>query len=133
QTRDINLFPEVATQGSYADGTPVTFYRHPGTGGPARSNPAFGRISLFDSNADSIYHGGFIQLTKRFSRGLALQTSYTFSKALDDRPDQTSVVVGTDDSTHPQDTLNPGQDRGPANADIRHRLAPAGIRDIRYA
>lgn len=120
QTRDINLFPEDAS------------LRHPGVGGPARPNPAFGRISLFDSNADSIYHGGFVQLTKRFRHGLALQTSYTFSKAIDDDPDFTSVVVGTDDAKNPRDTLRPGLDRGRANADIRHRFVFAGIWDINY-
>ena len=62
-------------QGSFADGTPVTYLRHPG-----RANPAFGRISLFDSGADSIYHGGFVQLSKRFSQNFQVQTSYTFSK-----------------------------------------------------
>ncbi|MGI8746049.1 MAG: TonB-dependent receptor [Bryobacteraceae bacterium] len=120
QTRDINLFPEDAN------------LRHPGIGGPARPNPAFGRISLFDSNADSVYHGGFVQLTKRFAHGLALQTSYTFSKAIDDDPDFTSVVVGPDDSKNPRDTLRPGLDRGRANADIRHRFVFAGIWDIGY-
>ncbi|MDQ2945524.1 MAG: hypothetical protein M3Y27_06205, partial [Acidobacteriota bacterium] len=120
QTRDINLFPEVN-------------FRHPGVGGPARPNSAFGRISLFDSNADSIYHGGFVQLTKRLGHGVALQTSYTFSKALDDAPDFTSVVVGTDDAKNARDTLRPGLDRGRANADVRHRFVFAGIWDIGYA
>src|SRR6202022_2802155 len=80
QTRDINLFPAVPTQGLFTDGgtftgagTPVTFFRHPN----GRPNPNFGRISLFDSNADSIYHAGFIQLTKRFSQSFSVLTSYT--------------------------------------------------------
>ena len=120
QTRDINLFPEID-------------FRHPGVGGPARPDPNFGRISVFDSNADSNYHGGFLQLTKRLGHGVALQTSYTFSKAIDDAPDFTSVVVGTDDAKNARDTLRPGLDRGRANADIRHRFVFAGIWDIGYA
>ena len=63
RTRDVNLLPEVAVPGSLGDGTPVTYFRHPG-----RIDPNFGRISVFDSGADSIYHGGFVQLTKRFAR-----------------------------------------------------------------
>jgi hypothetical protein len=126
RTRDINLLPEVAFQG-VANGTPVTYYRHPG-----RVNPSFGRISLFDSGADSIYHGGFIQLSKRFARNFQVQTSYTFAKAIDDKPDFTSVVVGTDDSKNAQDTLSPNADRGRANADIRHRFVLSGIWDIDY-
>lgn len=128
RTRDINLFPEVPTQGTYADGTPVTFYRHPG-----RVNPAFGRISAFDSGADSIYHGGFVQLQKRFARSFQISTIYTFSKAIDDAPDFTSVVVGTDDAKNAQDTLQPNNERGRANADIRHRFVLSGVWDIEYA
>jgi hypothetical protein len=127
RTRDINLLPEVATLGSFADGTPVTYYRH-----PSRMNPAFGRISLFDSGADSVYHGGFVQLTKRFSQSFQVQTSYTFSKVIDSRPDFTSVVVGTDDSKNAQDTLSPNQERGRGNADITHRFVFSGVWDINY-
>jgi outer membrane receptor protein involved in Fe transport len=127
RTRDINLLPAVAVQGTFANGTPVTFYRHPG-----RVNPAFGRISVFDSGADSIYHGGFIQLSKRMSEHFQVQTSYTLAKVIDSRPDFTSVVVGTDDSKNAQDTLNPNADRGRGNADIRHRFVISGIWDINY-
>ncbi|MGH9661986.1 MAG: TonB-dependent receptor, partial [Bryobacteraceae bacterium] len=57
RTRDINLFPAESVAGTLT-GAPVTFFRHPGTTGPARPNPAFGRISYSDSGADSLYHGG---------------------------------------------------------------------------
>ena len=127
-TRDINLYPEVPVQGTITGVGPVTFYRHPG-----RVNPNFGRISLFDSGADSIYHGGFIQLTKRFSRSFQVQTSYTFSKVIDDAPDFTSVVVGTDDAKNAQNTLQPNLERGPGNADVRHRFVFSGVWDIDYA
>jgi outer membrane receptor protein involved in Fe transport len=127
RTRDINLLPSVAVQGSFANGTPVTFFRHPG-----RPNPAFRRISLFDSGADSIYHGGFVQLSKRLSQNFQVQTSYTLSKVLDTRPDFTSVVVGSDDSKNAQDTLLPNAERGRGNADIRHRFVFSGIWNIDY-
>jgi outer membrane receptor protein involved in Fe transport len=128
RTRDINFLPAVPLQGTFADGIPVTYLRHPG-----RANPAFGRISLFDSGADSIYHGGFIQLSKRFSRNFQVQTSYTFSKVIDSRPDFTSVVVGTDDSKNAQDTLAPNLERGRGNSDITHRFIFSGVWDIDYA
>jgi outer membrane receptor protein involved in Fe transport len=127
RTRDINFLPSVPQVGSFADGTPVVYMRHPG-----RANPAFGRISLFDSGADSIYHGGFIQLTKRFSQSFQAQAAYTFSKVIDSRPDFTSVVVGTDDSKNAQDTLLPNLERGRGNADITHRFVLSGIWDINY-
>jgi outer membrane receptor protein involved in Fe transport len=131
RTRDINLFPAVPTQGTL-DGQPVTFLRYPGTGGPARPDTAFGRISVFDSGADSIYHGGFVQLTRRFSRNVSLQTSYTFSKVIDSKPDQTQVVVGTDDAKQVTYTTAPGLDRGRGNSDVTHRFVFAGIWDINY-
>jgi hypothetical protein len=127
RTRDINWLPEVPIQGTYSNGTPVTYYRHPG-----RVNTAFGRISLFDSGADSYYHGGFIQLHKRLSQSFQVETSYTYSKVIDDRPDFTSVVVGTDDSKNAQDTLQPNLERGRGNADVTHRFVFSGIWDIDY-
>jgi outer membrane receptor protein involved in Fe transport len=127
RTRDINFLPEVPVLGSFSNGTPVTYLRHPG-----RANPAFGRISLIDSGADSIYHGGFIQVSKRLSHSFQVQTSYTFSKVIDSRPDFTSVVVGTDDSKNAQDTLNPNAERGRGNADITHRFVFSGIWNINY-
>ncbi len=128
RTRDINLYPAVAVQGTIAGVGPVTFYRHPG-----RVNPNFGRISLFDSGADSIYHGLFLQLSKRFSQNFQVQTSYTWSKVIDDDPDFTSVVVSVDDLKNAQDTLQPNQERGVGNADVRHRFIFSGVWDINYA
>jgi outer membrane receptor protein involved in Fe transport len=128
RTRDINLLPALPIQGTLSDGTAVTYFRHPG-----RLNPSFGRISLFDSGADSIYHGGFIQFAKRFSQNFQVQTAYTFAKVIDDAPDQTSVVVGTDDAKNAQDTLLPNLERGRGNADIRHRFVISAVWDLNYA
>jgi hypothetical protein len=144
RTRDINLFPSVATTGyicptsaacTPATGTAVTYYRHPGTNGPARPNPTFGRISLFDGGANSIYHGGFVEFSRRFANRFQAQVNYTFSKVLDSIPDGTSVVPGNtgDDQKVAQDTLLPNLDRGPGASDIRHRFVLSGIWDINYA
>ncbi|MDQ6678202.1 MAG: TonB-dependent receptor [Acidobacteriota bacterium] len=135
RTRDTNLLPEVATEGTFANGTPITFYRHPGTNGnPVRPNPAFGRISVFDSGADSTYNGGFIQVNKRFAQRYQFLASYTFSKVIDTVPDATAVTVGGgDDAKEAQDTLQPNNDRGPGSADIRHRFVFSGVWDIDYA
>ncbi|HUS06093.1 MAG TPA: TonB-dependent receptor, partial [Bryobacteraceae bacterium] len=130
RTRDINLFPSIPVQGAFGDGTPVTFFRHP----DGRPNPNFRRISIFDSGADSTYHGGFIQLSKRFSQSFQVQTSYTLSKVIDSVPDQTSVVVGGgDDAKVAQDTLLPNLDRALGNGDVRHRFVFSGLWDINYA
>ncbi|MEO5926134.1 MAG: TonB-dependent receptor [Bryobacteraceae bacterium] len=128
RTRDINRFPGVPTTLTYSTGGTATILRYNG-----RPNTNFGRISLFDSGADSIYHGGFVQLSKRFSKSFQVLTSYTYSKVIDDKPDFTSVVVGTDDSKNPQDQLNPNLERGRGNADITHKFVFSGIWDIDYA
>jgi hypothetical protein len=133
RTRDVNLFPEIPLSAVLPDGTPITYYRHPGTGSPARPNPAFGRISVFDSGADSVYNALFVQATKRFSHNFQFLTSYTWSHVIDDLPEQTAVVTGADDSKLAQDTLNPNADRGSGNADIRHRFVFSGVWDIDYA
>jgi hypothetical protein len=83
----------------------------------------------------SIYHGGFVQVTKRFSRNFQLLASYTYSKVIDTAPDATSVVPGNagDDAKVTQDTLLPGLDRGPGQADIRQRFVFSSIWDLDYA
>lgn len=129
RARDINLFPAALVQASFANGTATSFYAHPA----GRPNPSFGRITLDDSGGDSVYHGAFLQATKRYSRNFQLQASYTFSKAIDSLPDQTSVVIGSDDAKVAQDTLNPNADRGPGDAHIPHRFVVSTVWDINYA
>ncbi len=135
RSRDINLFPSVPTQGTISSGAAVTYMRHPGTGAPARLNAAFGRITLFESGASSIYNGGFVQLTKRFSRNFQLLASYTFSKVIDTAPDATSVVPGNagDDAKVAADTLAPNLERGLGVNDIRHRFVFSAVWDLNYA
>lgn len=132
RTRDVNLFPAELVDGRLVDNSPVRFYRHPGASAPDRPNPNFGRISVFDSGADSIYHGGFIQLTKRYTQNFQLLASYTFSKVLDTVPNQVSVVVPFDDGLNVQDTLQPNLDRGPGDSDVAHRFVFSSVWDLPY-
>lgn len=135
RSRDINLYPSVLTQGTLSTGESISYWRHPGVGAPARANPAFGRISLFESAADSVYHGGFVQLAKRFSQNFQVLANYTFSKVIDSAPDATAVVPGNsgDDAKITQDTLLPNLDRGPGQNDIRQRFVFSAVWDINYA
>ena len=128
RSRDINLNPEIPISGTYSNSVPVTFYQHPGT----RPQNHFGRITLAESGANSIYHGAFIQITKRMSRNYQVQASYTWSKVIDDNPDQTAVVVGADDPKFVQNTLNPGADRAVGNADVPHRFVFSGVWTLNY-
>lgn len=130
RTRDVNLFPAQAVPAVIAGQGPTSYFTRLSG---ARPNTSFGRISVFESGADSAYHGGFIQITKRYAQNFQLLANYTYSKVIDDRPDATSVVVGTgDDAKVAQDTLNPNSDRAIGDVNIKHRFVTSGVWDIAY-
>jgi hypothetical protein len=136
RSRDINLNPPSPATIEIANtSTVLTFLRFPGPlGNPTRPIPGFSRIELFESSANSVYHGVTFYLTKRFSHNFQLAGAYTFGKEIDDQPDQTSVVPFTfDDAKMTQNPLNTRDDRGPGVADQRHRFVLSGIWDLNYA
>jgi hypothetical protein len=49
----------------------------------ARPYPGFAGISTFETTGNSIYHSLQVSGSRRFSRGFALQASYTFSRSID--------------------------------------------------
>ncbi|MFL6209284.1 MAG: carboxypeptidase regulatory-like domain-containing protein [Pyrinomonadaceae bacterium] len=133
RTRDINLRAPVNTTAVGQDGQTFIVERFPGTGAtsdarftsttPDRPFPQFGRINLFESTANSRYDGLAVQLQRRFSRNFQLLANYTYSKAKDDRPDQTAVVPGGgDDAKIVFNQLNIREDYAAADTDLRHRV-----------
>jgi len=126
RTRDANLFAPVPTNATIAGGQTYTFLRFPGatptSTAPLRPLSRYNRISLFESDANSIYHGLALQAVRRFSKGFQFTAAYTYSKARDDKPDQTSVVVGADDSKVVQNALDTRADFAAADTDLRHRF-----------
>jgi outer membrane receptor protein involved in Fe transport len=123
RTRDINLFPPTAFARTGPDGVTYTFQRFSSTRPVSRATGlSYNRISLFESAASSVYNGLAIQATQRLTRGFQFIAAYTFSKAKDSRPDQTTVVFGADDAKIVENQLNPGADYARADTDIRHRF-----------
>jgi hypothetical protein len=118
RTRDINLAPPTPFARTGPDGVVYTFQRF----SSPRPSSAFNRISIFESSARSVYNGLALQLTKRLSRGFQFQASYTWSRARDERPDQTIVVFGADDAKIVENNLSPGADYARADTDIPHRF-----------
>src|SRR6266705_796311 len=118
RTRDINLGPTVATTVTDPSGAAFTVLRHPA----ARPIPGFTRISLFESTANSRYNGLAVELKRRFARGFQFIMAYTYSSAKDNKPDQTMLVVGTDDVKGVQNKLDISADWGRSDLDIRHRF-----------
>ena len=94
RTRDINLFAPVPLTIA-SGGQSYTFQRFPTARPISRATgQSYNRISLFESASKSLYHGLAIQATQRLTRGFQFIAAYTYSKAKDDRPDQTIVVFG---------------------------------------
>jgi outer membrane receptor protein involved in Fe transport len=132
RTRDINLGVPVATtlavRGANGVLTGETFsvLRHPA----ARPIPGFTRISLFESTADSRYNGLAVELKRRFVRNFQFIAAYTFSSAKDNKPEQTMVVVGTDDFKGLMNNRDINADWGRSDLDIRHRFVFSPIYEI---
>src|SRR5260370_25528009 len=71
-----------------------------------------------------------VVLTRRFTRGFKFIMAYTYSSAKDNKPDQTMVVVGTDDVKGVQNNLNISADWGRSDMDIRHRFVFSPVYEI---
>ncbi|HET9741309.1 MAG TPA: TonB-dependent receptor [Terriglobales bacterium] len=125
RTRDINLAGPETPVGAVVAGTGQTLSYNKFTA--PRPDPAFVRIFEFESNANSNYNGLSIELNKRFSNHFQVVNSYTWSHVIDDRPDATAVVPGTDDGKEAYDPLNVALDRASGDNDVRNRYILSGI------
>ena len=125
RTRDINLSPATTPVTAVVTGQTGTFTynRYPAT----RPNTAFVRILQFESTADSNYNGLSFELNKRFAHNFQFLSSYTWSHVIDDRPDATAVVPGTDDAKMLYDPLHPALDRASGDDDVRNRFILSGV------
>jgi hypothetical protein len=84
-----------------------------------------GNILVYESDGNSSYNGLWLTGTKRLSKGLQFQTSYTFSKSIDynSRTAQGLTV---------QDSYNLQGDRGLSDFDARHRFVLSGIYQLPF-
>ena len=133
RTRDINLSAPVATTFTGPGGQTFTFDRFSSTRPISRAagtGQSYNRISIFESAARSLYNGLAFQATQRFSRNLQFIAAYTYSRARDDRPDQTTVVVGADDSKIVQNQINPSLDYARSDTDLRHRFVFSPVYEV---
>lgn len=76
-------------------------------------------INLLENSAQSWYQAGYLNVRRRFSRGLTFLANYTFAKNLSDAPDFRSPMF---ESAAPQDNSNLKLEKGLA-CDVRHRFA----------
>ncbi len=103
-----NCVPRPAGQALVLDGPKCWLGNDP------RTNPNWGSSELRAGAGNSWYNSLQFSLVKRFSHGLQFQSSYTWSKVLDETQGQ---IVG-ESSTPPQDPSNLKRDKAPAGFDI---------------
>ncbi len=80
----------------------------------------FNSVDAQQSSGSSNYHALTINLTKRFSHGLELLSSYTWSHSIDDSTDLQSTL-------EPQDSRFPFLERGNSDNDQRHRWVTSAV------
>jgi hypothetical protein len=97
-----------------ADGTP--FF----PAGTPRQNTAFSTIELKSSDGDSWYKAVIVDLRRRFASGVAVQSSYTWSKAEDTTQASTFFSDATNGTTTAFPEFIPGYNKGLSDFDVRH-------------
>jgi hypothetical protein len=83
-------------------------------------------INRLEDTAQSWYDAGYINIRRRYSRGLSLLANYTWSKNLTNAPDFRSPM---DESAIPQNNNDLAAEKGPG-CDVRHRFALSSVFDI---
>lgn len=72
------------------------------------------------SNGNSIYNAFTLTVTKRFSQGVQVLSSWTYSHSIDDSTDLSTLIA-------PQDNNFPSLDRGNSAFDQRHRWITSAV------
>ena len=102
----------------------------PGTTGNVSSRlpyPNFGVIQLVADGFNAVYNSGSLKVTRRFSQGLSLTSSYTFSKSIDN---SSGIRVQGYDTLFPQDSTCLRCERALSAFDTRHRFTLGGTYDL---
>ncbi len=98
----------------------------------ARINPNFRAIQLLGFSGDSYYHGLQLGATKRYSSGLQMQASYTFSKSIDTNSSIDTVFSNGQMGGDRQDPFDPSLDRAPSDFDARHNFVANFLWDLPF-
>ncbi len=85
-----------------------------------RPLPQFADVIFLESRGDSSYNSLQARLQQRLQGGLSALASYTFGKSLDEN---STFFSSFGDSNFPQNSADPGAEKGRSNFDARHRLS----------
>jgi len=96
-------------------------------------NPQYGAINVRGANGDSYYNALNVrfQVNRFASQGLQLQTNYTWSHTIDDLSSTFSESYNNFNLGY-LNPWNPGESRGNADFDIRHRFVVGGVYAPKY-
>jgi hypothetical protein len=125
---------EIGYLGSKGSHLPLNRNLNQATAGPAqqiqsrRPYPQFGNITWIESVANSTYHSMELKAEKRYTKGLSLLASYTFSKSIDNSPGISTSSSAS--SAVAQDTRNLSAERGLSDFDVRQRVVTSAIWEI---
>ncbi|HXM35732.1 MAG TPA: TonB-dependent receptor, partial [Pyrinomonadaceae bacterium] len=87
-------------------------------------------ITTTDSNGESKYDALQAKLEKRFSKGLSILSTYTWSHAIDNSPGG-FCIGGTGPATcGPANPLRPELDRGNSDLDVTHRFIFSNVYEL---
>jgi hypothetical protein len=106
------------------DGTP--FY----PAGLTRPNPGFSAIELKASDGDSWYKAFILEARRQWSRGLQVQTSYTWSKAEDTTQNATFFSDSTTSLVSALPEVIPGYNKGLSDFHTEHNFVLSAIWQI---
>ena len=97
----------------------------PGTG-DKRQDPSIGNVLITTDRGRSDYKALYLTLNKRYSRGWALEVSYTLSRSYSQ--------LNTEEDVYPDSYEPDNWERqwGPVDRDARHRLSASGIADLPF-
>jgi hypothetical protein len=98
------------------DGTPAPY-------------PDLEQVLVVRPIGDSVYHSGQFKLEKRFSEGLFLLASYTWSKSIDT---VSSAMFRSEVTGGVQNIFDPKSNRGPSDWDVPHRFSLSYVYDLPY-
>ncbi len=89
--------------------------------------PNFSRIQLVDNAANGNYNAGSIKLTRRFSAGFSILSSYTYAKSIDEA---SGIRVQGQDTLFPQNSYCLRCERGLSAFDTKHRFVTSALYDL---
>ncbi len=87
----------------------------------------FGYIEYMDSIGSGVYHGLEAMLDRRFQNGLSFRLSYTYSRSIDNTPEELSANSGAAQNGRDYDSW-----RGPSDFDTPHRVSISYVYELPF-